>query len=111
MLPDVTCPVHTARRAGQRTLIVHENHEQYDLICHGHGIQYAYGLVDQGDDKRVEITKKIIRKNKHTCGIYRKLFKMLRTKNEHHKLLESRIEYGSNANGSLYSWSLVRFSV
>ena len=27
---------------------------------------------------------------------YRKLFKILRTKNEHYELLESRIEYSSN---------------
>ena len=68
-----------ARRAGQRTIYMKTANSdfQHDLIHRGHGIRYAYGLVDQGDDKRVKIIIFVA---------YREL---LCTKNEHRELIES----------------------
>ena len=40
LLPAATRPVHTARRAGQRTKTANSTFQQ-DLIRHGHGARYG----------------------------------------------------------------------
>ena len=70
VLPAVTCPVHTARRAGKCTIYLKNANSafQQDFICNGHGARTVcvYGqYVIELTVKEVKITKI----NKYTCTV------------------------------------------